>query len=307
MTHIEQRLDTDAQWASANPVLNNGEFGWVRATRKGKMGDGVTAWNALPWFVESPSSIVTKVAGKTGDVSLVVGDVSGAAPLTSPTFGGLPTAPTQANSDSSTRLATTAYVKNQAYATLASPALTGTPTAPTQAVAANGTSLATTAFVKSQGYATAVSPALSGAPTAPTQANTDSSTRLATTAYVKTAVGRWTSWVPTISSQTGAMTTVAVGGARYCRIGDTIQFTVHIDITNAGTGAAALNFSLPVAAVMTPLTRVFVGRENFSTGVMLQGWLSSATQVSVLRYDNATIIANARQIHITGAYEAAPV
>ena len=58
-------------------------------------------------------------------------------------------APTPATTDSSTKIATTAYVKAQGYATLASPALTGTPTAPTAAVATNNTQIATTAFVKS--------------------------------------------------------------------------------------------------------------------------------------------------------------
>lgn len=58
-------------------------------------------------------------------------------------------APTPATSDNSNKIATTAYVKAQKYATLASPALTGTPTAPTASVSTNNTQIATTAFVKS--------------------------------------------------------------------------------------------------------------------------------------------------------------
>ena len=46
--------------------------------------------------------------------------------LANPTFTGNPTAPTQANSDNDTSIATTAFVKNQGYATLASPTFTGT-------------------------------------------------------------------------------------------------------------------------------------------------------------------------------------
>ncbi|WP_242672098.1 pyocin knob domain-containing protein [Stutzerimonas kirkiae] len=109
----------------------------------------------------------------------------GAAPLESPALTGTPTAPTPATGNSSTRLATTAFVQAAitalvnsspaaldtlaelatalgndanfattmtnalaAKAPLASPALTGTPTAPTAAVAINNTQLATTAFVK---------------------------------------------------------------------------------------------------------------------------------------------------------------
>lgn len=72
------------------------------------------------------------------------------APKASPTFTGTPTAPTQAKTDNSTKLATTALVKSVVadYAPLSSPALTGKPTAPTAAQTANDTQLANTAFVK---------------------------------------------------------------------------------------------------------------------------------------------------------------
>lgn len=74
-------------------------------------------------------------------------DISGLAPIDSPNFTGVPTAPTPALNDSSGKLATTAYVQGQGYAGLASPAFTGTPTAPTASPGTNTTQLATTAFV----------------------------------------------------------------------------------------------------------------------------------------------------------------
>ncbi|BAG41630.1 hypothetical protein [Ralstonia phage phiRSL1] len=58
------------------------------------------------------SANVVSVAGKTGAVTLVVGDVSGAAALASPSFTGTPTAPTAAASTNTTQLATTAFVRN---------------------------------------------------------------------------------------------------------------------------------------------------------------------------------------------------
>lgn len=72
-------------------------------------------------------------------------------------------------------------------APLASPALTGTPTAPTADAGDSSTTVATTAFVASglALKADLAGPALTGDPTAPTQLTTDSSTRLATTAYVQ--------------------------------------------------------------------------------------------------------------------------
>jgi hypothetical protein len=61
-------------------------------------------------------------------------------------FAASPTTPTPTAGDSSTKVATTAFVATS-FAPLASPALTGTPTAPTPTGTDNTTKLATTAFV----------------------------------------------------------------------------------------------------------------------------------------------------------------
>jgi hypothetical protein len=113
------------------------------------------------------------------------------ADLASPTFTGVPAAPTAAPGTNTTQVATTAFVQSavsagagavwgsitgtlssqtdlqsaldaklststaaSTYAPLASPALTGNPTAPTPSTGDNDTSIATTAFVKAQGYLT---------------------------------------------------------------------------------------------------------------------------------------------------------
>jgi hypothetical protein len=70
----------------------------------------------------SPTSPVSSVFGRTGAVTAASGDytvsqVVGAAPLASPVLTGSPSAPTQITSDSSTLLATTAFVKAQGYTT----------------------------------------------------------------------------------------------------------------------------------------------------------------------------------------------
>ena len=46
---IKQRRDTAANWTSTNPVLGDGQAGWETDTLKEKLGDGVTAWNSLPY------------------------------------------------------------------------------------------------------------------------------------------------------------------------------------------------------------------------------------------------------------------
>jgi hypothetical protein len=72
------------------------------------------------------------------------------------------TALTGSTTDSSTQIATTAFVKNQAYATLAAPTFTGTVAAPTASTTDSSTTVATTAFVKNQAYATLASPSFTG-------------------------------------------------------------------------------------------------------------------------------------------------
>ena len=52
---IQLRNDSASAWASANPVLLEGEIGIeIDATRNRiKIGDGTTAWNDLPYFLDA--------------------------------------------------------------------------------------------------------------------------------------------------------------------------------------------------------------------------------------------------------------
>jgi len=76
--------------------------------------------------------------------------------LASPSFTGLPTLPTgtiavtQTVGDSSTKVATTAFVKAVVDAKFVNTVLTGTPTAPTATSGTNTTQVATTAFVNAE-------------------------------------------------------------------------------------------------------------------------------------------------------------
>ena len=99
-----------------------------------------TAYVQAQEYVTALTAPVTSVAGKTGDVSLVKGDVG---------LGNVDNTP-DANKPVSTATQTALNLK----ADLASPALTGTPTAPTASTSDDSTKLATTAFVKAQAYLT---------------------------------------------------------------------------------------------------------------------------------------------------------
>jgi len=88
---IKLRRDVASDWASVNPILSDGEAGFEIDTNRLKIGDGTSHWNDLEYLV--------------GDI-----DLSLYAPLASPEFTGLPTAPTPTAGDDSTKLATTEFV-----------------------------------------------------------------------------------------------------------------------------------------------------------------------------------------------------
>jgi hypothetical protein len=115
-------------------------------------------YNGTQWVSAScsASAPVTSVFTRTGAVAATSGDytvsqVTGAAPLASPALTGAPTAPTQTAGDSSTDIATDAFVATAItpLAPLASPTFTGTPAAPTPTTSDNSTKVATTAYVQS--------------------------------------------------------------------------------------------------------------------------------------------------------------
>jgi hypothetical protein len=190
------------------------------------------------------AAAVVSFNGRTGAVSpttgdYAVGDVTGAAPLASPTFTGTPAAPTATGGTNTTQLATTAFVTAavSSKANTASPTFTGVPAAPTAAVNTNTTQIATTAFVNAQitssvsgvtsfntrtgtvvattgdysvgqvtGAAPLASPTFTGTPAAPTATGGTNTTQIATTAFVTAAVGASvTSW----NGRTGAVVPVA--------------------------------------------------------------------------------------------------
>jgi hypothetical protein len=53
LIRMRQRRGTAAAWANKNSVLRNGELGIETDTKRGKVGDGVTKWNDLPYAFSS--------------------------------------------------------------------------------------------------------------------------------------------------------------------------------------------------------------------------------------------------------------
>jgi hypothetical protein len=63
---IQLRRDTAANWASANPILTQGEPGYESDTGKIKYGDGSTAWNSLGY---APAAAIVDGTIVNGDIS----------------------------------------------------------------------------------------------------------------------------------------------------------------------------------------------------------------------------------------------
>lgn len=92
----------------ASPVFTGDPRAPTPATADNDTSIATTAFVKAQGYLTSAP--VTSVAGKTGAVSLVVGDVSGAAPLASPALSGTPTSTTATPGTSTTQIATTAFV-----------------------------------------------------------------------------------------------------------------------------------------------------------------------------------------------------
>ena len=71
-TKFKLRRDTAATWASANPVLEQGEPAIETDTGKGKVGDGALAWNSLTYSI-FPSSLLVLASLVDAKGDLLVG------------------------------------------------------------------------------------------------------------------------------------------------------------------------------------------------------------------------------------------
>ena len=126
------------------------------------------------------------------------------APLNSPAFTGIPTAPTAGSAVNTTQVASTAFVQAVVSDAKYSPAFTGIPTAPTAASFTNSTQIASTEFVQAVVSDAKFSPAFTGIPTAPTAASFTNSTQIASTAFVQAVVNS-ANWPPMPTSSMGTV------------------------------------------------------------------------------------------------------
>jgi hypothetical protein len=251
--------------------------------------------------VGASTSGVTSVNGFTGVVVLGVANISGAAPLASPTFTGVPAAPTATAGTNTTQIATTAFVATS-YAPLASPTFTGVPAAPTATAGTNTTQLATTAFVATS-YAPLASPTFTGAPLAPTATAGTNNTQLASTLYVYNAT-QGQSTIPLTNAN--VTLTAAQYSNPYIKFTGTLTGNVIItfptagnwNVFNATTGAFTLTLSNGAGATPILGTNLTLGVLSDSTSGMISGSSSGGAVTSVNTLTGAVVLGVA---NISGA------
>lgn len=60
---VKQRTDTESNWASKNPVLLDGEHGYVKGSGKYKIGDGTKKWSELSYYESLNTTDKAKLDG----------------------------------------------------------------------------------------------------------------------------------------------------------------------------------------------------------------------------------------------------
>ena len=155
-------LDGIAQWNVGDNVVFNG-----------------TVWEKIDGIANE----VISVAGKTGTVTLLVSDVTGAAPSNNPNFSGVVSIPTPLLTDDSNAAANTAWVASfltsQGYVTAAASPVTSV---------AGKTGTVTLSFGDISGAAPLLSPNFTGNPTVPVPPSNDNSLLATNTTWVQTFV-----------------------------------------------------------------------------------------------------------------------
>lgn len=114
----------------------------------------------------------------------------------------------------------------------------------------------------------------------------------------------WINFTPTVTAATGTITTVATiaaGDCKYKLEGTTCIFDFTVTITTNGTGATALQVTLPFAA-----KKIGVAGGKSGAGPALSGTIQSAVaRADFTKYDNTYPGADATTLRMTGEFEIA--
>lgn len=125
-----------------------------------------------------------------------------------------------------------------------------------------------------------------------------------------TPPGPWTAWVPTITTQGGALESTTINHARYSLRGKTVEFNFSIRCKNDGTGTGTgyVQFTLP----LTPAFRATAVGDGTVDSHALYGLISSSGFVRAYRTSSVSPVRNSADsanvdtfIQLSGVYEIA--
>ena len=114
-SQIQLRRGSSAEFASLDPILASGEPAYAVDVKLFKIGDGLSPWNSLSGIYldtsltqfspVSSNTFASLITDETGSGLLVFND--------SPTFTGIPLAPTASSGTNSNQIATTSFVRTE--------------------------------------------------------------------------------------------------------------------------------------------------------------------------------------------------
>lgn len=107
------------------------------------------------------------------------------------------------------------------------------------------------------------------------------------------------SYTPVLSAGSGSLTTASASGT-FSISGKKAFVIVSISITTKGTATGVLYFTIPVNNIDSAV--IWAGRENASTGKMLQTIYNALDKMAVLDYTNNSIIGDGYIIRTSGFY-----
>jgi hypothetical protein len=114
-SHIQLRRASDAEFVASDPVLASGEPAYAVDVKLLKIGDGITSWNNLSGIYLNTSLSQFSPVSSNVFASLITDETGSGLVVfnTSPTFTGIPLAPTAASGTNSNQIATTSFVRTE--------------------------------------------------------------------------------------------------------------------------------------------------------------------------------------------------
>lgn len=218
--------------------INSPNFTGTPQVPMAPAGIGSAQIASTAWVLDELSAISSGVVswnGRSGIVDFLASDLTavGGALLASPAFSGTPTAPTPGAGNSSTQIATTAFVAGSLTNTV------------TTFNGRNGVVVLTANDVQAAGALVNPSPALTGVPTAPTAVPGTNTTQIASTAFVLAAIANVGSgYLPLTGGQlTGTLNLAPTSGAAMATSGTVNLATLNVTGLATVTNSVYINRS----------------------------------------------------------------